>query len=107
MSGFAILGFDKDTTFRFTAMLEALNEFGRHSARVGVINSPLVIGEKIVCVRCEDFGAVFKTKEIYRLAKTVKRVPAFPKFANQFMDQLTRAADDAVYATETGQKRMI
>lgn len=107
MAGFAILGFEHDPTFRFTAMLEAMNEFGKNSARIGVISSPLMVGERLVCVRCEDFGAVFKTKEVYRLAKTVERVRSFPKFARQFTDLMKKAADDAVYATETGQKRMI
>lgn len=107
MAGFAIVGFEQDPLFRFSAILAALNEFGQDAARIGVIKHPTLIGQRIVCAKCGDFGAVFKTDEIYRLAKTVKRVPSMTKRGRKFMEQLRLAADDAVYATETSQKRMI
>lgn len=107
MSGFAIVGFEHDPLFRFSAILAALNEFDHDQARIGVIKHPTLIGQRIVCAKCEGFGAVFKTDEIYRLAKTVKRVPSMTKRGRKFMDELSKAADDAVYATETSQKRMI
>lgn len=107
MSGFAILGFDKDPTFRFSAMLQAFEEFGQLSLKLGVIKHPTIIGEKVVCVRVQDFGAVFTPDEVRRLAKTVRRVDSMPLVARQFTRQLEGAADDARYLTETSKERMI
>ena len=107
MSGFAILGFDKDPTFRFSAMLQAFEEFGDLSMKMGVIKHPTLIGEKVVCVRVQDFGAVFTPDEIRRLAKTVRRVDSMPLKARQFTSRLEGAADDARYEKETAQTRMI
>lgn len=107
MSGFAILGFDKDPVFRFTAMLHAEKHFGALSTKFGVIKHPTIIGENIVCVKVQDFGAVFTPKEVYRLAKTVKRTDSMTKDARRFTDMLEGAANDALYQAETGQTRVI
>lgn len=107
MSGFAILGFDKQPMFRFSAMLGAIQEFGELSMKLGVIKHPTIIGERVVCVRVADFGAIFTPAETARLSKTAKRTESLPKFARQFAHALQQAADDAAYEAERAKARMI
>lgn len=104
---FEIVGFDQSPTFRFTAMLGAMEEFGRNNVRIGVISDPYMFGRKIVSVRVDRFGAVFKPEEIYRLDKTVKRVDAFPQFARNFMADMKDAAEGAQNEMQTANKVMI
>lgn len=107
MSGFAILGFEKDPMFRFSAMVNAAEEFGWNMPRYGVIKDPHIIGRKMVAVRVMDFGAVFRPEEIARLVRTIARVPSAPKKMRKMADQLKRCGDDALFANETSQKAMI
>lgn len=107
MSGFAILGFEKDPMFRFSAMVNAAEHFGWAGVKFGVIKDPRLIGHKIVCARVADFGAVFRPEEVTRLDKTVARVDSAPQKMRKLMSQLRRCADDAAFATETAQKRVI
>lgn len=104
---FEVVGFDQSPTFRFTAMLGAMEEFGHNNVRIGVGSDQFMFGNKIVCVRVDRFGAVFKPDEIYRLARTMKRVPSFPKFAVKFMADLKDAAEGAQFAADTANKVMI
>lgn len=103
-----ILGFDHEPLFRWTAMLGALDEFGQLSMKVGVIRDPYMVGRKLVCVRVQDFGAVFKPEEVDRLSKTMKKTKEdFPRFARQAMETVQGAADDARYASEDQRRKMI
>lgn len=102
-----IVGFDQSPTFRFTAMLGAMEEFGRNDVKIGTIPDQFMFGRRLVCVRVQQFGAVFKPEEVYRLDKTMKRVDAFPQFARQFMADLKDAAEGAQFETQTANKVMI
>lgn len=102
---FEIIGFDREATFRFTAMLHAASELGE--PKFGLIPSPLMIGEKIVCVRCQDFGAVFKPDEVFKLAKVVNKTQSAPPEMRKFTEQLKGCAEDARFANETANKAMI
>lgn len=106
---FEVIGFDREPLFRWSAMIGAIDEFGDASLKFGVIPDPVMIGQRIVCAKVCDFGAVFRPDEVDRLTRTSKKIKdsEWPKHARRFIELLQGAADDARYAGDAANKVMI